>query len=148
MYEIQSPLFVRTDSDLGSELNDEDFDSDNYDNDNDSLESEDLTPTEIDQTWSRRNTHTHLHIPDGSEKLPFGGFKRRESGPSSTDPFASNYRKKADWDEETKERWQREWSFVTDVIEKYESVEHAEFTRPFDQFRILIQVCFRLIGED
>jgi len=141
MKTIQSPLFVSTDSDSDSDgLDGDEFDSDSYDNDNDSIDSAALTPTEIEhETLSRRNTHIHLHLPNSPRSLKFRSLGKAERY-SSTDPFAENYRKKADWDEATKARWQREWGFVTDFIEKYESVEHAEFTRPFDQFRVLIQV--------
>lgn len=147
MKEIQSPLFVSTDSDSESLEDDSEFDSDAYDNDNDSIASENLTPTEIEHEMvSRRNTHAHLHLPDTPRSLPFRSLGRSTDErlpPASTDPFAVNYRKKADWDEATKARWQKEWWFVEDVVEKYESVEHAEFTRPFDQFRVLIQVCLK-----
>lgn len=142
MKSIQSPLFVSTDSDSDSEgIDGDEFDSDAYDNDNDSIDSAALTPTEIEQeTLSRRNTQIHLDLPNSPRSLKFRSLGKQEERYSSTDPFAANYRKTADWDEETKALWQREWGFVTDFIEKYESVEHAEFTRPFDQFRVLIQV--------
>ena len=146
---IQSPLFVNTDSDSDSdELNEDEFDSDAYDNDNDSIDSAALTPTEIEhETQSRRNTHIHLHLPNSPRSLKFRSLGKPEERYWSTDPFAANYRKVADWDEETKARWQREWGFVTDFIEKYESEEHAEFTRPFDQFRVLIRVSFLFVSD-
>ncbi|KAG9242288.1 hypothetical protein BJ878DRAFT_179417 [Calycina marina] len=142
MKSIQSPLFVSTDSDSDSdEVEDEkDFDSDAFDNDNDSIASESLTPTEIEQKMiSKRNTHAHSHLSSTARSLPFRSLGRSEETHSSSDPFAANYRKKVDVDDVAKERWRQEWHFVTDFLEKYESVEHAEFTRPFDQFRVLIQ---------
>lgn len=117
------------------------FDSDGYDNDNDSLSSEDITPDGFRrQTISRHNTDiSRFQITDGSETVNFKlGWKQEED--YSTDPFASNYRKVADWNDATRARFARVWNFVDNFIEKYESVEHAEFTRPYDQFRVLLQV--------
>jgi len=128
---------VRTDSDSS----DDGFDSDGYDNDNDSLDSEDISPDGFRrQTITRHNTDIErFQITDGSETVNFKlGWKREEE--YSADPFASNYRKVANWDEGTRKRWEKEWWFVKDVVEKYESVEHAEFTRPYDQFRVLLEV--------
>ena len=131
--EIQSPLFVRTDSDSSRSS----LDTENFDDDNDSIDSE-----EIESGKARRPTidrlNTDIHISDGYETVNFGlGVKSDDT--YSADPFAINYRKKADWDPATRAQWQREWWFVPDLVEKYESVEHAEFTRPFDQFRVLLQ---------
>ncbi|KAH8591148.1 hypothetical protein B0O99DRAFT_633246 [Bisporella sp. PMI_857] len=134
---MQSPLFVRTDSELSSDtLSCDGFSDTSYDDDNASLESEDLSPVSIDSTLvnSRRNTRVHFS-PQHATKDDDG-----EEEPCSTNPFAKNYRKKADWDDETRKRMEREWFFVEDFIEKYESSEHAEYTRPFDQFRVLISV--------
>lgn len=130
---LQSPLFVCTDFD--SESKDEDFDSDDYDGDNDSINSDEISTAEPKTPINQRSDHCNIpwNEPDCKKET-------KEYFPPSTDPFAQNYRKKADWDEKRKERWQKEWAFVKDLVDKYESVEHAEFTRPFDQFRILLQV--------
>ena len=137
----ESPLFVRTDSGLSNSS----FGSDRYDDDNDSLSSEDISPDGFRrQTISRHNTDiSRFQITDGSETVNFKlGFKQKdeEEEEYSDDPFAPNYRKRADWGDKERQRWEREWWFVKDVVEKYESVEHAEFTRPYDQFRVLLQV--------
>lgn len=132
--EIQSPLFVRTDSDSTVSS----LDTENFDGDNDSIDSEEIESGSVRRPTVNR-LDTDIHISDGYETVNFGlGLKSEET--YSTDPFAINYRKKADWDPATKAQWQREWGFIPDLIEKYESVEHAEFTRPFDQFRVLLQV--------
>jgi hypothetical protein len=132
---LQSPLFVCTD--LESDSDGDEFDSDNYDNDNDSIDSDDISTAEIESPSSHER-YPEIRISEGDDTPVFAVEK--EDCPSSTDPFASNYRKKADWDPIVISRWEKEWSFVKDVVEKYESVEHAEFTRPFDQFRVLLQV--------
>lgn len=131
--EIQSPLFVRTDSDSSRSS----LDTENFDDDNDSIDSEEIESGNVRRpTIDRLNTD--IHISDGYETVNFGlGVKSDDT--YSTDPFAINYRKRADWDPATRAQWQRDWWFVPDLIEKYESVEHAEFTRPFDQFRVLLQ---------
>lgn len=134
---LQSPLFVSTDSDCDSD----EFDSDNYDCDNDSIDSEDISPVEIDDQI-RNRLDPQVQILDGIETFVVVAQPKEEKDlPPSTNPFAANYRKKADWEPELKTRWEKEWGFVKDVTEKYESVEHAEFTRPYDQFRVLLQVC-------
>jgi hypothetical protein len=127
-------LFVRTDSDSTVSS----FDTENFDDDNDSINSEQIESGSLCRPTVNR-LDTDIHISDGYETVNFGlGLKSEES--YSTDPFAINYRKRADWDPATKAQWQREWGFIPDLVEKYESVEHAEFTRPFDQFRVLLQV--------
>jgi hypothetical protein len=132
--EIESPLFVRTDSDSTMSS----LDTENFDDDNDSINSEEIESGSVRRPTVNR-LNTDIHISDGYETVNFGlGLKSEET--YSTDPCAINYRKKADWDPATKIQWQREWGFVPDLVEKYESVEHAEFTRPFDQFRVLLQV--------
>lgn len=130
----QSPLLVRMDSGLSS---DDGFDSDNFDDDNNSIDSKDIEPAESRQTFRRHPTD--IQISDGYETVNFG-IAVKSDEPYSPDPFAINYRKTTDWDAAAKAQWQREWWFVPNLIEKYESVEHAEFTRPFDQFRVLLQV--------
>lgn len=132
---LQSPLFVSTDTDSDSD----EFDSDNYDNDNDSIDSEDISPISSTASATSRPLSPDIQISDGTETIAFIVDEKKETC-WSTDPFAANYRKKADWDSDLKARWEKEWWFVEDVVEKYESVEHAEFTRPFDQFRVLLQV--------
>lgn len=139
--EIHSPLFVRTDSDSDSASGS--LDTDNFDDDNDSIDSEDIKTGSVRRPTDRRPTakrpNTDDFISDRNETVnPGPGVKSDEE--YSTDPFAINYRKKADWDPLTKARWRKEWHFVPNLIEKYESVEHAEFTRPFDQLRVLLQV--------
>lgn len=129
---MQSPLFVRTDSDSSS------LDTDNFDDDNGSLDSEEIESGNIRRPTINR-LNTDIHISDGYETVNFGlGVKCEEQ--YSPDPFAINYRKKTDWDPATKAKWLQEWWFVPDLVEKYESIEHAEFTRPFDQFRVILQV--------
>jgi hypothetical protein len=130
---LQSPLFVSTDTDSDS---DSEFDSDNYDNDNDSIDSEEISP--VSPTEYVRPPSPDIQISDGTERVGFVVDENKETV-WSTDPFAPNYRKRADWEPELKKKWEKEWGFVRDVVEKYESVEHAEFTRPFDQFRVLLQ---------
>jgi hypothetical protein len=135
MTQSQSPLFVRTDSDSSRSS----LDSANFDDDNNSIESEEIESGRGSRRQTVNRYNTDIHISDGYETVNFGiGIKSDE--PYSPDPFAINYRKTADWDATAKAKWQREWWFVPDLIEKYESVEHAEFTRPFDQFRVLLEV--------
>jgi hypothetical protein len=132
--DIQSPLFVRTDSDSSQSS----LDTENFDDDNDSLDSEEIESGDIRRPTIDR-LKTDIHISDGYETVNFGlGVKSDDT--YSTDPFAIHYRKKADWDPATRAQWQREWWFVPNLVDKYESVEHAEFTRPFDQFRVLLEV--------
>jgi hypothetical protein len=135
MAQSQSPLFVRTDSNSSRSS----LDSANFDDDNNSIESEEIESGGGSRRQIVSRYNTDIHISDGYETVNFGiGIKSDE--PYSPDPFAINYRKTADWDTTAKAQWQREWWFVPDLIEKYESVEHAEFTRPFDQFRVLLEV--------
>jgi hypothetical protein len=138
-----SPLFVRTDSDL-SDSSSDDFDerlcraSDDFDFDKDNDTIKDFEQGEVDgQPLSHVNSD--IVISDGTETVNFN-FSSKSPEPYSSDPFAINYRKTADWDEATKAKFQKEYWFIPDVLEKYQSVEHAEFTRPFDQFRVLLQV--------
>ena len=134
---LNSPLFVSGHESDSSSDDDSEFDDENYDNDNDNLSinsDEIVSPEEYIRPLS-----PDIQISDGKEIVGFVVDENKETV-WSTDPFAPNYRKRADWDAGLKQSWENEWGFVRDVVEKFESVEHAEFTRPFDQMRVLLQV--------
>ncbi|KAF2786764.1 hypothetical protein K505DRAFT_330116 [Melanomma pulvis-pyrius CBS 109.77] len=64
-----------------------------------------------------------------------------EQQPYSSDPFAPNYRHICPWSEEDKAEWIATWPLPlrADYWQVYESAEHAEYTRPWDQLRVLLR---------
>lgn len=146
---LDSPLFTCTNVESDSDEND--LESADYDNDNSSIDSYDIESKEV-QTPSSLETPSYLWIHDYSGDEPGISSAGEESedgqGLPSTNPFAACYRKRADWDPVTRNKWAKDWWFVKDVVDKYESFEHAEFTRPFDQFRVRLQVRFESVYPD
>lgn len=142
----QSPLFVCTDSDS------DDLSSDGFDDDNSSVSSSDFdispseppsrspSPSQTRRPSFPQRQNTDIEISDGTETVNFR-IELKSKEQYSDDPFAINYRKSmGEWGEKERERFRKEWWFVEDLVEKFESVEHSEFTRPFDQFRVILQV--------
>jgi len=72
--------------------------------------------------------------------------KHEQQQPYSSDPFAPNYRHICHWNEEEKAEWIATWPLPVrpDFWEVFESAEHAEHTRQFDQLRVLL----RRVGLD
>ncbi|KAF2706266.1 hypothetical protein K504DRAFT_334712, partial [Pleomassaria siparia CBS 279.74] len=63
-----------------------------------------------------------------------------EQQPYSSDPFSPNYRHICPWNEEKKADFIATWPLPlrADSFQVYESAEHAEHTRPWDQLLVLL----------
>jgi hypothetical protein len=64
-----------------------------------------------------------------------------EQQPCSNDTFAPNYRHICPWDERERAEFIATWPLPlrADYFQVYESAEHAEHTRPWDQLYVLLR---------